>query len=135
MPGLLADVNIEGVLKRLIDVCKSPAWQVFWAYCDTDVVGFEDLGLSKDASDLTIWKTCQSRNVILITANRNEDDEESLGTTIRRLGTLNDLPVLTISDVSRVGSDGMYRERVVAKLIEILLELDRHRGTGRLLLP
>ncbi len=54
---------------------------------------------------------------------------------IRQWNDPNCLPVLTLSDPRRVARDREYAEAVVERLIQILLEIDLARGTGRLFLP
>jgi hypothetical protein len=73
--------------------------------------------------------------MILITGNRNAEGPDSLEVTLRMCNTAESLPVFTIADVDRVLNSKDYAERVVARLIDYLLEIDRYRGTGRLYLP
>ena len=34
---------------------------------------FEEFDLSQDATDATIWQTCQDHDILLITGNRNAE--------------------------------------------------------------
>jgi hypothetical protein len=70
-----------------------------------------------------------------VTANRNDDDPDSLAATIRTEGAPDSLPVLTIGNIDRLMSSREYAERVILKLLDYLLDLDAYRGTGRLYLP
>jgi hypothetical protein len=45
------------------------------------------------------------------------------------------LPVLTIGVPPRVLSSRAYAERVATRLLEVLLDVEQYRGTGRLYLP
>lgn len=72
---------------------------------------------------------------VLITSNRNQDDADSLETAIRDRGTTDSLPVLTISDPDRFHTDRNYVDKVVEALLDILLDIEVYRGTGRLYLP
>jgi hypothetical protein len=45
------------------------------------------------------------------------------------------LPVFTIANPKRVLQSREYAERVTAKLLEYLLDIDYYRGAGRLYLP
>jgi len=49
---------------------------------------------------------------------------------IERENTPTSLPVLTIGVPSRVLNSQSYAERVVRRLLEILLDLEQYRGTG-----
>jgi len=62
--------------------------------------------------------------VILITANFNANDADLPDTIIRQENNAHCLPVRTLSEA-----------RVVARLFEILLDIELYRGTGRLFLP
>ncbi len=87
-----------------------------------------------NVSDTDLWQTCQRRDVVLITANRNDDGPDSLEATIQRLNRPSHLPILTISDAEQVLSNRDYATRIVARLLEYLLDLDNYRRTGRLYL-
>lgn len=81
---------------------------------------------------------CQHKELVLITANRNHDGEDSLEATIRRENTPHSLPVLTLADADRILFilfDPVYADHVAEKLLQYLLEIDLVRGTGRLYLP
>jgi hypothetical protein len=56
-------------------------------------------------------------------------------TSSTRENTPTSLPVLTLGSPPQVLSSRTYAERVVVRLLEILLDLDQYRGTGRLYLP
>ena len=135
MPSILADGNIEGHLKALVYVLESPAWQDLWAAVDVEVMTFDQLGLHKDVSDLILWRSCQDRDVILITGNRNDDGPDSLESAIRLENTTSCLPVLTISDPARIFTDRLYAEHVSERLLETLIDIEALRGSGRIYLP
>jgi len=78
---------------------------------------------------------CQQQRYYLLTDNRNEDDEDSLGALIRTRNVATSLPVFTISDINRFRSERGYMEALVAKLLEYLLDAENLLGTGRLYLP
>ena len=135
MPALLADVNAEGHLDALLAVCRSPDWIEYWSYLQVSVERFSDLGLPANVSDDVLWRTCQQRELLLVTANRNQDGPDSLGVTIALEGTADSLPVLTLGDAGRLLTDGDYCRAAAARLIEIIEDLDIVRGSGRLWLP
>jgi len=72
---------------------------------------------------------------ILLTANRHDDGPESLEATIQQHNTTDSLSVFTFANDQRVLRDRPYAEAVADRLIEVLFDIDRYRGTGRLYLP
>ena len=135
MPGLLADNNVEGQVKLLLQICQTSRWRELWDSLNLVVETFEDLGLSRDASDLVLWQTCQVHELVLITANRNYDRPDSMEAAIRNFNTPVSLPVITLADPKRILESGDYAERVVERILEYLIDLERYRGTGRLFVP
>ena len=83
---------------------------------------FEEFDLSQDATDATIWQTCQDHDILLITGNRNAEGPESLEITLRQRNTPNCLPVLTLADPDRIQRDRQYAEAVVERLFDILID-------------
>lgn len=132
---ILADINIQGQVDVLVEMLRSSEWIEFWDALNLSYMKFRDVKLSESASDVDIWRLCEANEYLLITSNRNEDSPDSLETTIRTLSTSASLPVLTVSDPKRLGRDRDYAGRVVVSLLQILLEVDSYRGTGRLYLP
>lgn len=135
MVTILADHNIEGQLRVLTAIWTSSDWLDLWRFLSGDVQSLAGLGIPDDVPDSDLWQICQERGMILITGNRNADGENSLEVTMRRLGRDDCLPVLTIGDPDRVISDRVYASAVAVKVLEILLDLDRLRGTRRLYIP
>ncbi len=134
MIRLMADNDVLGHVNRLAAICQTPEWVEFWRDLGCVLDTFHDLGLSTDASDAEIWRACQANQIILITGNRAAKSSDSLDATIREENDAKCLPVLTLSNRDRVLQDRDYAEAVVERLFEILLEIDRLRGTGRLFL-
>jgi hypothetical protein len=110
-------------------------WKEFWDHLQLKYVHFADVGLALDSPDALVWQTCQDRELILITDNRNLDGPDSLEATIRAHNAANSLPVFTIADVQRLGQSHVYAFQVVERLLESLLRIDTLRGTGRLYVP
>jgi len=135
MPGLMADNNVEGHLKDLVELLIRGTWGWLWDLLKIHIETFETLGLARNSPDLIVWQTCQRCGVILFTGNRNEEGPESLEAAIRTLNQLDSLPVITLSNPTRFGWDRDFQERVAAKLMEYLVYLDDHRGAGRLYVP
>lgn len=73
--------------------------------------------------------------MLLFTDNRNAEREDSLGATIAANVTSDSLPVLTPGNSQQLLTDRAYAERSARRLLEILMDLDHFRGTGRLFLP
>ena len=135
MPGLLADVNAQGHLDALVALCQTPAWRDVWRFVRPDVRRLTDLGLAPTVSDDVLSRACQREGLLLVTSNRNQKGPHSLGVTIAQHGLPDSLPVLTLADAERVLHDPAYAEKAVERLLEILLDVDRYRGAGRLWLP
>jgi len=119
----------------LVSILESPAWHDFWSSLKISLWHFRDLGLDQESSDRTIWEACQQQQIILLTANRNNDGPDSLEATIQGLNRPDSLPVFTLADADRVLHSRDYAERVAVRLLEHLLTIDLVRGTGRLYLP
>jgi hypothetical protein len=131
----MADHNIEGQFVMLLRIWTSAPWAPLWESLAIEVESFERLGIPYNTSDRELWQVCQQRNIILLTANRSDEDTDSLEATIRDLNTPSSLPVLTIANPELVLVSQNYAERVAIQVLEYLLELDNFRGTGRLFVP
>ena len=93
-----------------------------------------DYGLPANLPDQDIWRFVQTHRFLLITNNRNNEDETSLQATMRRENTLDSLPIITVSDKNAlIQSD--YRQRVAHRLAEIIVDLENYLGAGRLFVP
>jgi hypothetical protein len=114
---------------------QTDTWREMRDYLQLQFVHFENVGLDRTAADDAVWRLCQEQGHYLLTANRNEEADDSLQATIRREGTLDSLPVLTLSDAPRLYQSTAYLDKVVERLLDYLLNQDRYRGAGRLFLP
>lgn len=135
MRGLLSDHNIHGQVAVLATILESPAWRELWSALQLTVLTFSHLGLDRESSDRTIWEICQQQQVILLTANRNNDGPDSLEATIQALHQPDSLPVFTLADANRIMRSRDYAEQTAVRLLEYLLNIDLVRGSGRLFLP
>jgi len=135
MTGILADNDVQRQVEILFHILEGDSWREIWRSLNLSVLTFEDLGLARNASDATLWQTCQQHQVILITANRNDDGPDSLEATIRDSNQPEHLPVFTLADPKRIQKSRAYAERAAERLLEYLLEIDAVKGTGRLYLP
>lgn len=96
--------------------------------------GFEEVGLLENSSDRLLWQVAQANQMIILTANRNMKGADSLEQVIREDNTFRSLPVVTIGNKERI-DEQKYRERCAACLVEILLDIDRYMGVGRIYIP
>jgi hypothetical protein len=135
MLRIMADNDVLGHVRTLVQVCESPAWSEFWHETQCELVSFGELGLAEDATDAQVWQACQENEVVLITGNRNAEGPQSLEVTIRQHNNHRCLPVLTLADQDQVLRDRSYAGAVAERLLEILFDLDNLRGSGRLYLP
>ena len=72
---------------------------------------------------------------MLVTANRNADDSDSLEAVIRRENRPDSLPIITLASPQRVLEDRVHAEIVAERLLEKLISIDDFRGTGRIYVP
>ena len=135
MKGLLADVNDVKQVRVLLMLLQEEPRAEFWNHLGLTAPTFADLGLHPRSSDMEVWLKCQTEELLLITANRNEDSPDSLEATIRSQGTPRSLPVFTLADANRVLSERSYAELVADRLLEYLYDMENLRGVGRLYLP
>jgi hypothetical protein len=128
---ILLDHDIEGHAKYLQAGLRETGW-------DRDItvafVCLRDLGVPDDSSDQDIWRFAQQHRLLLITSNRNQENETSLQATIERENTPEALPVLTLSQANRLLLPD-YRQQAVHKLVEIILDLENYLGIGRIYIP
>ncbi len=135
MPVILIDANIEGHAAHIWLRMQSSQWRELTAGLDVALRTFREVGLDPASPDDAVWQFCQAQGHYLLTSNRNEDSENSLEATLRREGTAASLPVFTLPLPDRVYHNPAFLDRVVAKLLEYVLDADNIRGTGRLYLP
>ena len=78
MLALLADANIELHVGILVDQCRGPRWRLVWDALGLTAYRFSDIGLASNTPDNVLWRLCQQREILLVTANRNASGPESL---------------------------------------------------------
>lgn len=135
MSGILADYNCEGQVATLITAMEAGVLSELWTALRLDVFTFAALDLPGTTPDDELWRLCQEREIVLLTANRNADGPDSLEAVIRAENEPGRLPVLTIGDVDRILESREYAARVAERLLDYLYRIDDLRGTGRLFLP
>lgn len=135
MKGILADINVIGSVASLVRQMQTPEWIDFWNSLNIELKQFDDVGLAVDSTDLEVWQTCQSEQLVLVTDNRNHDHEHSMEAAIREHNQPDCLPVFTISSIGRFQTNREFAEKVLEDFFDYLLRIDEVRGTGRLYLP
>ena len=135
MPAIMADHDVEGDFDIVLRTLMSEEWRELWKELNYGVESFRSLGISDNTSDVDLWRLCQERQVILITGNRNREGPNSLQYAIEQLNTPTCLPVLTIGVPGRAIRSQAYLRRLVARLMEYLIDIEGIRGAGRLYLP
>ncbi len=137
MRGMLADVNIQGHLpyiRRLLE--QLGLWEIL-AGIPLAFVTFADLGLDRGVDDRTLWNHCQRNLWVLLTDNRNHEDENSLEATLADSWHVGHLPVLTLANIGRFENSRSYAEQVAAEIAEILygVALEEYRDQPRIYVP
>ena len=135
MRGILADINSGKHVRAILALWHSDVWRDIWYGLGLSVETFRALGLPYESSDAIIWRTCQRERLVLITANRNADDPDSLEAVIRRENQPDSLPIITFANPDRVLEDRLHAELVAERLLEKLISIDDFRGTGRIYVP
>ena len=135
MPGLIADLNLEGHFRILLRLLEEPSRRELWSDLGWTAVTFEALGLPRTAPDVLVWTTCQQQQLVLLTANRNDEGPDSLEAAIRDLNKPESLPVFTVGNLDRFMNSRAYAEAVADQVLEYTFDIDNYRGTGRLYLP
>ncbi len=131
MITILADHHLEGLAEHLERILAADGWLELAAI---RFVTLSEAGLANESSDRAVWRLAQAEQMVLLTANRNMKGNNSLEATLREEITASSLPVITMSSIRHLGVHE-YRERCAARLLEILLDLDRYIGTPRLFIP
>lgn len=131
MVSILIDHNIEGQAMLLWGTLFAEGWPKLFPI---EMLIFDQVGLSENCSDKEIWHFAQKHKMILLTANRRMNEEDSLEGTIRKYNTTTSLPVLTIGNPDRI-MEKPYRETCAMRILEICLDLENFVGTGRIFIP
>lgn len=131
MTAVLVDHNMEGQALLLWGTLAAEGWL---SLLSLQLLTFADTGLPIDSSDRDVWRYAQDRRMLLLTANRSQKSADSLEQTIREENTPESLPVITVSSPERM-DEKEYREACAIRLLEVVLDLESYRGTGRLYIP
>jgi hypothetical protein len=128
---ILVDHDIEGYAFDLLGILAKEGWLEI---VDIRIITFAQAGLLHNSPDRTVWRFAQANEMILLTNNRNMEDEDSLEQTLREENTLTSLPVVTIGNVKRL-SQRVYRERCAAHMLQIVVDLPTYLGRRRVFIP
>ena len=131
----MADHDIEGQVRVLLRLLTSAAGSKSGTSWPSVLSRLRAWGCPRTLRMQRYGSFCQTQQIILITGNRNKAGPEALEAVIEQNNTPTSLPVLTIGVPPRVLSSRAYAERVATCLLEVLLDVEQYRGTGRLYLP
>lgn len=130
-------------MKVLLDHHMKKQGILLWGTLENDgwlglleipMLTFSDVGLPINSSDRDVWRFVQEHNLILLTGNRNSIGDDSLQKTIQEENQPASLPVVTIGVVDRL-RERAYREQCAERLVEIVLNIERYLGVGRIYIP
>jgi predicted nuclease of predicted toxin-antitoxin system len=127
----LVDYNLDGYALIFLGILTKGGW---FEFVSVQFVAFREVRLAIESSDRVVWHYAQEHQMMILTANRNMKDEDSLEQVMREENTENSFPVLTIGNLDRL-SEADYRERCAERLIEIAVDIDNYKGVGRLFIP
>lgn len=128
---ILADHNLEGQAVLLWGTLATEGWLPL---LPLRLVMFRDLDLPTDSTDREVWRYAQLHRLVLLTGNRRMRGEDSLEQVIREENTLTSLPVITVARVDRL-DERVYREQCSSRLVEIMLDIEKYLGVGRIFIP
>ena len=138
MRGFVSDHDIEGHFLRLMELAQRSQLSEIWESLLLENYTFTELGWSIRSTDRAVWLGCQEVGLILVTNNRNREDETSLQATIGALADAESLPVITIGSVGRFENERGYASLVADELIQLAFDVrhfGRWLGSGRVYLP
>src|SRR5438874_1639556 len=119
MPGLLADVNVQGHLAYLKRRIEELGLLEMLQELGLTLVTFPDLGLDRGLDDRTLWNYCQAKGWVLFTDNRNYDDKNSLQATIQDSWHEGHLPILTLANKEKFENSAAYAKRVAEDVADL----------------
>jgi hypothetical protein len=137
MPGLLADVNLQGHLPYLARLMKGQGLLEVLSELGVSLATFPDVGLDRGVDDRTLWHFCQSNEWMLFTDNRNHENENSLNAAIQDSWRDGHLPVLTLANKGKFENSEAYATKVARDVAELLsvASVDGIRNQSRIFVP
>lgn len=73
MIKVLLDNDVAGFQQLLAGTVESIGWS---EYQLIEFITLQDVGLDRMTGDREIWRLCQRDSLLLLTANRNQDDAD-----------------------------------------------------------
>ncbi len=128
----LVDHNLERHAEVLLGNIANKGWLDI---LPVRFISLKEVELSFDSSDRVVWRTAQTNQMILLTANRRMNGKDALERVLREENTSNSLPVITISSANRFLDERDYRDRCVDRILEIMIDIENYMGVGRLFIP
>lgn len=128
---VLLDHDIEGHVVYLETGLAETGWDEL---IEIEFVRLRECGLADNSPDSEVWRYAQEHGLLLITNNRNNDDETSLHATIGRENTPDSLPVVTVSNKDSLRLVD-YRQRAATALARIIIYPEDFHGAGRVFIP
>jgi hypothetical protein len=137
MPGLLADVNVQGHLPYLKRLMESLGLLGVLTEYDIELLTFPDCDLNRQINDRDLWNYCQANDLILFTDDRNQEDENSLQATIQSSWREGHLPILTLSNKGKFENVPSYAIKVAEDVATLLFSSfhDGVRNQPRIFVP
>jgi hypothetical protein len=137
MPGLLADVNVQGHLPYLRRLIDSLGLLDLLTELGLGLVTFPDLGLDRGLDDRSLWNYCQANDWVLFTDNRNDENETSLQATIEDSWRPGHFPVLTLANKGKFENSEAYATKVAEDVADLLVCIFHEgvRDNGRIFVP
>jgi hypothetical protein len=137
MPGLLADVNVQGHLPYLERLIDGLGLLELLAGLGLTLSRFPDLCLDRRMDDRELWNYCQANGWVLFTDNRNRDGENSLQATLHDSWRDGCLPVITLANKGRFEHSENYATTVAEDVADVLVSVfhDGIRDCPRIYVP
>ena len=137
MPGLLADVNVQGHLPYLGRLIDGLGLLDVLAELGLTLTTFPDLGLDRHMNDRELWNYCQANDWVLFTDNRSREDENSLQATMQDSWRVGRLPVITLANKGKFENSEHYATKVAEEVADILVIVlqDDIRDQPRIFVP
>lgn len=98
---------------------------------------FPDIGLDRKIDHRPLWNYCQQHDWVLFTEDRNDDNDDSLQSTLNDSWRDGHLPILTLANKGRFENEPTYAERVATDVAELLfgIVLGDYRDLPRIYVP
>ena len=116
------DHDLEGQVPFLEAGLRETGWN---QYLHLEFRRLRNLNMPDNSTDQDIWRYVQREHFLLLTNNRNREDETSLQATIERENTRESLPVITVSDKDQLVLPS-YRQQAAHKPAAIILYLENY---------